>query len=63
MESRWHMSNSKVMVEAPYTEDGRMELDLMRKSMGEFKYARIKQVLQAEPSKVELLRIYLMEER
>ena len=67
MERRLHMTSrdKTLMVEGSVKFDGRPGIEVLtqiRKYNPKFKYARIKDVIQAYPSKIELGKIYRTEE-
>lgn len=56
METRWHMENRELWIMIEHTD--KSELERVRREDPRFKRRRIKSVLQAYPSKIELGRVY-----
>jgi hypothetical protein len=49
----WHMSRDTHFIQAPYTPRGRELLVAMRDSLPEYKGRKIRDIIQAEPEKID----------
>ena len=60
METRYHIDNGRMMIEAPHTKEGKEKLAKIRSLRKAYKGRRIQKVIQAYPSKIRYYREYQM---